>query len=229
MVGIALAVSLGNWQTRRADEKLALQQRFDDQSRAVALQVPPRAADTREFEFSRVAARGEFLARHTILLDNRVQKGVVGYQVLTPLRIEGGELCVLVNRGWVAAGPRREVLPAISTPAGLQSIEGIALAPRGRYLELGGNTGPAADPGPVWENLDVGRFARVSRLPLQPFVIQQAGGAEDGLNRAWERPDTGVNMHRGYAFQWYALAVLILVLYVTLNLKRIETPAPRQD
>ncbi len=34
---------------------------------------------------------------------------------------------------------------------------------------------------------------------------------------------------RGYAFQWYSLAALILVLYVVLNLHRTEPAPPRQD
>jgi surfeit locus 1 family protein len=228
-IAIAIAVLLGNWQVWRAEEKLALQERFDDRGRGAVLQISARAIDARAVEFFRVAARGEYLSRHTILLDNRVQNGIVGYQVLTPLRIEGGELCVLVNRGWVAAGSRREVLPQFSTPAGVRTIEGIAVVPARKFFELGGGADPAADSGPVWQHLDFERIARTTHLPLQPFVIQQTGAAEDGLQRVWERPDTGVNIHRGYAFQWYALAILILVLYVTLNLKRIDTQAPRQN
>jgi surfeit locus 1 family protein len=228
-IAIAIAVLLGNWQVRRTEEKLALQERFDDRGRGAVLQVPALAIDARAVEFSRVAARGEFLSRHTILLDNRVQNGIVGYQVLTPLRIEGGELCVLVDRGWVAAGSRREVLPQFSTPAGMQTIKGVAVVPSTKFFELGGGADPAADPGPVWQHLDFERFSRTTHLPLQPIVIQQTSAAEDGLKRVWERPDNGVNTHRGYAFQWYALAVLVLILYVTLNLRRIETQAPRQE
>jgi surfeit locus 1 family protein len=166
-------------------------------------------------------------ARRPVYADEGVQNGIVGYQVLTLLRIEGGKLCVLVNRGWVAAGSRREVLPQFSNPAGMQTIEGVAVVPARKFFELGRLADPAADAGPVWQHLDFERFARTSRLPLQPFVIQQTSAAEDGLKRVWEHPDTGVNTHRGYVFQWYVLAILIL--YVTLNLKRIETQAPRQD
>jgi surfeit locus 1 family protein len=228
-IAITIAAALGTWQLRRAEEKLALQERFDDRGRGAALQVSARTIDARAVEFSRVDARGEFVPRHTILLDNRVQNGVVGYQVLTPLRIEGSELCVLVNRGWVAAASRREVLPKFSTAAGMRTISGVAVVPSRKFFELGRGAGPATDQGPVWQHLDFERFARSTRLPLQPFVIQQTSDAEDGLKRVWERPDTGVNIHRGYAFQWYALAILVLVLYVTLNLKRIVTQAPRQD
>jgi surfeit locus 1 family protein len=216
VLALAAAISLGNWQVRRAGEKLALQERLDDRSHGAPVQIPSQPVAAGAIEYSRVTVRGEFLPQHTILLDNKVHNGQVGYQVLTPLRIEGGELCVLVNRGWVAAGPRREILPQFPTLAGTQQVEGIAVPPARRYFELG----PAVTSGPVWQNLVLGRYAAATRLTLQPFLVQQLNVGDDGLTRIQERPDTGVNMHRGYAFQWYALGVLVVVLYVALNLKR---------
>ena len=230
---MAIAVSLGNWQLRRAEEKQALQERFDNRGRGGTLQVPSRLVEMKDVEYARVLVRGEFLPQHTILLDNRVRNGVVGYDVLTPVRIEGGKLCVLVNRGWIAAGPRRDVLPKFPTPAGPQSLEGIAVAASGRYFEFGGDHAAGEDTGaavkPVWQNLNLERYAETTRLALQPFIVRQTSASNDGLARIWERPDRGVNIHRGYAFQWYSLAVLILVLYVILNLRSIEPAPPRQD
>ena len=232
-VAMVVALSLGNWQMRRAEEKQALQERFDNRGRGATLRVPSRLVEVKDVEYARVSVRGEFLAHHTILLDNRVRNGVVGYEVLTPVRIEGGELCVLVNRGWVAAGPRRDVLPIFPTPAGLQSIEGIALFPGGRYFEFGGDHAVGKNNGAVaqrvWQNLNFERYAETTRLALQPFLIRQTSASDDGVARVWERPDRGVDVHRGYAFQWYSFAALILVLYVVLNLRSIDTASPRQD
>jgi surfeit locus 1 family protein len=216
LAALAAAVSLGNWQVRRAGEKLALQEKLDDRSHAAAVQIGPQLVSAQAIDYSKVEARGEFLPQQTILLDNKIYRGQVGYHVLTPLKLEGGATCVLVNRGWIAAGPRRDVLPQVATPAGVQRVEGIAVPPSRRYFELG----PATTTGPVWENLVLDRYAAATGLALQPFVLQQLNAGSDGLVRIEERPDTGVNMHRGYAFQWYALAALVLVLYIALNLKR---------
>ena len=226
-------MSLGNWQTRRAAEKQALQERSDNRERGATLRLPGRLIEVKDVEYARVSVRGEFLPHYTILLDNRVRNGVAGYEVLTPVRIEGGGLSVLVNRGWIAAGPRRDVLPKFPTPAGPQSLEGIALAPSGRYFELGAGYAAggkaAAAMEPVWQNLNFERYAETTRLALQPFLIRQTSASDDGLARIWERADRGVDIHRGYAFQWYSLAALILVLYVVLNLRSTEPAAPRQD
>src|SRR4030081_1359853 len=84
LAGLACAagIALGNWQTRRAEEKRAL---------------------GAERATKHIAARGIFLPQHTVLLDNKLRHGRACYQVITPLRLAGSELHVLVNRGWIAA------------------------------------------------------------------------------------------------------------------------------
>ena len=217
LLAVALTISLGNWQSGRAAEKLALAQALADGAKQAVLVVPPRPVETRGFEFSRVSVSGEYAPKHTVLLDNKILRGTVGYQVLTPLRISGSDLYVLVNRGWVASGVRRDVTPLIqSPPAGIQSVEGVALVPTTRILELSSNT----EEGQVWQNLVLSRYEKWSGLRLQPFVLQQESAASDGLLRVWDRPDTGVDKHRGYALQWYSLATLIVILYVFHSFKR---------
>ena len=216
LAAIALTVALGNWQSRRAEEKLALGRDLDDASRRAVLALPPSPVDAHGYEFSHVSVRGEYSARHTILLDNKVLRGTPGYHVLTPLKIGGGDMYVLVNRGWVAAGARRDSLPQIQTPSGTATVEGIAVVPSIHILELGAKT----EEGIVWQNLVLARYAKWSGLKLQPIVLQQTSDSADGLVRAWERPDTGADRHRGYAFQWYALAITILISYVALSFKR---------
>jgi len=216
LAAIALTVSLGNWQTRRAEEKLALGRDLDDAASRAVLALPSQPVDAHDYEFRRVSVRGEYLEKRSILLDNKVLNGDAGYQVITPLRIAGGDWYVLVNRGWVAAGLRREVLPQIRTPTGTSTVEGIAIVPSSHIFELGTRT----EEGSVWQNLVLARYAKWSGLKLQPIVLQQTSHADDGLARVWVRPDTGADKHRGYAFQWYALATTILITYVALGFKR---------
>ncbi|TMH77144.1 MAG: SURF1 family protein [Betaproteobacteria bacterium] len=212
---IALTISLGNWQTRRAEEKLELGRRLDEAAKGPVLSVPSVRLDASALERRRVSARGRFVARAVLLLDNKVLHGAAGYHVLTPLKLEGGELHVLVNRGWIAAGERAR-LPAVPTPENIQTIEGIAVAPSRRFIELA----PEAASGPLRQNLVPEREEKRLGLGLQPFVIEQTSDAQDGLAREWERPDTGVDRHRSYALQWYSFAALAAVLYVALSFKR---------
>jgi surfeit locus 1 family protein len=219
---IALTIALGAWQTRRADEKLEAGRLLDEAARAPVLQVPSVRVDAAGLERRRVAARGTFVARDTFFLDNKVMHGAAGYQVVTPLRHESGGAYVLVNRGWIAAGERSR-LPEVPTPEGVQTIEGVAVVPGLRFLELA----PEADSGNLRQNLVLSREEKRLGLSLQPFVIEQTSDARDGLVRAWDRPDAGVDRHRSYALQWYSFAALAAVLYVALGFRRARSAAGR--
>lgn len=164
----------------------------------------------------RVVAHGAYTDRYTILLDNRVHRGRVGYQVVSPLRIGASDTHVLVNRGWIAAGRTRAELPQLPPSAGERTIEGIAVVPSAEVFELA----PETPRGPVWQNLVLDRYRAWSGLKVQPFVIQQTSEADDGLIREWIRPDAGADRNRAYAWQWFSLSALALVLYIALNVRR---------
>jgi surfeit locus 1 family protein len=216
LVFLVLTVSLGNWQGQRAASKRALQARYD----AALLEEPVHAGSTlldRDATlYRKLELEGVFDDARTILIDNRVLNGAAGYHVLTPLRVDGSPFAILVNRGWIAVGRSRERVPAPPTPVGRVRLEGVAADPRSRFVELGN----AAPQGRVWQNLDFARYAEASGLRLQPVVLQQTSDAADGLRRDWPRPDTGVDTHVSYAFQWYSLAMTLTVLWLVMNVRR---------
>ena len=211
-----LTLWLGNWQSERADTKRALQARYDAALEAAAIPVGGTLLDRDSVLYRRVEVKGTFDDAQTILLDNRVYNGVAGYHVLTPLKIQGSQLAILVNRGWVAAGRSRDQLPETPAPQGVIKLAGMATDPHSRYVELMQSTSQ----GRVWQNLDFERFAANYGARLQPVLLLQTNRTEDGLVRDWPRPDTGVSMHVGYAFQWYSLATTLTVLWLVLNVKR---------
>src|SRR5437762_1964053 len=82
MLACAAGVALGQWQTRRADEKKRLGAQQEQALRAPAVDISA-AQDARGLLGMRVVARGAFDAGRTVLLDNKILHGRVGYQVLT--------------------------------------------------------------------------------------------------------------------------------------------------
>jgi surfeit locus 1 family protein len=201
LAACAAGIALGNWQAGRAEEK--------------------RGAGAKEL---RAEVRGTFLERHTILLDNKLHRGRTGYHVVQPLRLAapaaGTAQHVLVNRGWIAAGPRRDALPAVRTPAGEIVVEGV----RRERFQRAMDAGPPAG-GIVWQNASVDAFAAWSKLSLAPWVIEQHSPADDGLVREWPRSESGVEKHESYSLQWYALAALSGVLFIVLSFRRNGPPA----
>jgi surfeit locus 1 family protein len=216
VVGVIATAYLGSWQLDRAAYKLDLQQRMDVARAQPPLHLPAALVRTEDVAYHRVEAEGEFRPDLTVLLDNKVHEGAVGYEVVTPVRLGDSGLHVLVDRGWVKAPPTRSELPSVSTPAGRVRVEGIALPPPSRFVELSDRTVA----GRVWQNLRLDRYREAYGIDLQPVLIQQHNDLGDGLVRAWRRPDAGVDVHRAYALQWFAMTGVITILYVVLNVRR---------
>jgi surfeit locus 1 family protein len=218
VVGVVTTAYLGDWQMRRAAYKLDLQQRMQFASAQAAVHLPTTPMKSDDAVYYRVEADGEFRPELTIFLDNKVHDAVVGYEVVTPLRLANSRMHVLVNRGWVKAPLLRSELPAITTPAGAVRVEGIALPPPTRYVELSSNT----IAGQVWQNLQFERYREQFGIALQPVLVQQHNDLGDGLDRSWKRVDTGVDRHRAYALQWFVMSAVILFVYLLLNVRRTK-------
>jgi len=213
---IAATIALGNWQQGRAAEKTALAAKISRLAYEPPVNVGRDRFEVESVQHRRLEARGYFEPQHMILLDNRIRRGRAGYEVVMPLRIDGAGPRLLVNRGWIAGTGARDRLPVVRTPDGEVRVLGRALVPGLRIYELG----EATVEGNVWQNLTMDRYSQQTGLAVQPVLLQQESTLDDGLLRDWPAPDTGVGTHKSYAFQWYALSVLILITYVVLSFRR---------
>lgn len=207
---------LGDWQLSRAQEKEDRQEQLERLSQQPAVAMPTSPVRIEDFKFRQVEARGTYDPAHTIYLDNKIYKGIAGYHIITPLRLDSSSMHVLVNRGWVAADGDRSKLPQVPTPVDQVNVSGIAISPTQRTLELSAETVL----GQVWENLHLERYRETTGLALQPVVILQQDDLKDGLVRQWDRPDSGAARNLGYAFQWFAMALAIIIIYLVLSVKR---------
>lgn len=202
MVGTTL---LGNWQMQRAAEKQDMQLRIDAGVRAVPVPVETLGVPA---EWQNVSLIGNWRAEGTIYLDNRVHDGRAGYHVLTPLQLANGQGWVLVNRGWVFAGPDRATLPPVPTALEPTTVIGQVREPESAPFTLAAEAGQGA----LWQYIDVARYREWSGLAVSDWIVQQTSSSDDDLVRDWPRPDAGMDRHRGYALQWYSFAGIALAL-----------------
>ncbi|MEP6607405.1 MAG: SURF1 family protein [Burkholderiaceae bacterium] len=226
-VGILAAISLGNWQTRRGDDKLGLQAQADAAERAEPVDIVASPSSIEQVAAAlprRVRISGVFDPAGTIYLDNRSLNGVAGVYVLTPLVIRSDLPAVLVDRGWKARDALDRTRVDIASPAtGVVRLQGLAVSRPSTLLELGGGQEHRV-PG-LWQNLDYAAYEQSTGRRVARFVVRQTAdagtdNAADGLRREWPRPATGVETHRGYAFQWYSLAALIALGIIGLAATR---------
>jgi surfeit locus 1 family protein len=215
VVVVAIGIALGFWQLDRARQKLSLEAGIQTQGALPMLDDSALAADPATLVHRRARLKGQWLADATLFLDNRQMQGRPGFFVLTPLRLPTGG-AVLVQRGWA---PRdfqdRTRLPQVPTEAGdVELVVRLAPPPAKLYEFAGGGLGP------IRQNIDLAALSQELKLPLLPLSALQTSEATDGLLRDWPAPATDVHKHYGYAFQWFALATLILGLYVWFQLIR---------
>jgi surfeit locus 1 family protein len=212
---ILLTARLGWWQLDRAAQKTAMQRSLDER-RA----LPPLAADALPASGSlepmlrdrRAQLQGVWQADEVVYLDNRPMAGRTGFYVVMPLRLDDGT-AVLVQRGWLPRDLReRTRIAPHRTPAGRTAVAGRIAPALPRLYEF-----EAAASGPIRQNLELDAFARERRLRLRPWVLiedESRPPADDGLLRQWPAPASTVHTNYGYAFQWFALCALTLILYV---------------
>ncbi|MEO6921416.1 MAG: SURF1 family protein [Collimonas sp.] len=229
---VALGIALAQWQTRRGDQKQLIESKLLQRESEPVLRLGDAAADVDQIEYRRLALRGEFIGGWPVYLDNRPLNGVAGFYVLMPFKIAGSDSYVLVARGWLPRDPSdRSKLPSYPTPAGTVEIEGLARRDFGHVMQLG-DASPL-QPQAIVQNLGITGFAAASKFKLQPFVVEQTSDAGDHMQRAWPRPSLGIERHRGYAFQWYALAAMAFIFFVVTGFRRgsenTNKPADQQS
>lgn len=216
---MAVGIAAGQWQTRRAAAKEAIAVQLAQRAAEPLLALDARRLPADDAAYRKLSVRGEFVPNWPVYLDNRPYRGMAGLYVLMPFRIAGSQMHVLIARGWVPRNPaNRTQLPVIQTPAGMVAVQGMARRNPGRLLQLGKQD--ALRPGAILQNLEISGFAQASGLQMQPFLLEQTSALPDGLVRDWPQPSSGIDKHRGYAFQWFALAAMAFVFFVATGFRR---------
>jgi surfeit locus 1 family protein len=216
VMGVAITFSLGMWQLGRAAEKTSLQNAKQQQWGQVVLDG--RSLGTAQDDANqrttlihrRMSLKGQWLAEHTVFLENRQMNGKPGFFALTPLKLEGTGAVVLVQRGWSQRSfTDRTALPTMQTPDGWVEVQGHLAPWPSRLYDFGGT-----ETGPIRQNLDLTAYRQATGLPVLEVTLLQSGTASEGLLREWPVVASGVEKHHGYAFQWFGLSGLIALLYV---------------
>jgi surfeit locus 1 family protein len=222
LVCVGITCALGFWQLGRAQTKLDWQAEITKKGQMPTLDGA-FLGTSQDSEGNRsglvhrpIKLEGEWLAPFTVYLDNRQMNARPGFYVLTPFKVQATGAVVIVQRGWVGRDfTDRTRLPAIQTPTGTVSLNGLIALPPSKLYALG-EEGKAV----IRQNLDLQDFRVETGLPLLEISVIQQGSASEGLLREWPQVATGVQKHYGYAFQWFGLAFLIALLYVWFQIVR---------
>jgi cytochrome oxidase assembly protein ShyY1 len=224
VLAIVLFTSLGRWQSRRAVEKQAM---LDAAAQVLERRTPmplSAAADAaRAQAYDWAQGRGHFDPRGPLWLDNQQRDGRTGvrlYRIFQPE--QPGARPLLVDLGWLPLpGDRR--LPQPPAPAGMIEVRGLLAPPPSAGLALGPALA-AQDAGWLLTRVEPQAIVEATGLsgPLAPRVLRldpalPLGHARDLALLANTLPP---EKHRGYAVQWFALALAVLVTALILTFRK---------
>lgn len=224
---LPLFIYLGFWQLSRAEQKRVLQDDFNMRQLAPPVDlngIYDLDKKFAELHWRKVKMQGTFAEDMNILLDNQVVNGVAGYFVYTPFKLEQYQVWVLVNRGWVATGERRDNVPDVNI-GGQQVLDisgSVKSLPRTGILLAENRLEQIGDGVYRLQKLVLDDIEVFTQLQFLPYVVRLDPVSAAGFSRVWAVPGSGEQKHLGYAFQWFAMAVAVLFIYLVLNVRRLE-------
>ena len=165
----------------------------------------------------------QLAARQPVLLDNQLRDGRAGLKVYHAARVDAG--AVLVDLGWLPLPADRQ-LPRIAPLQGRIEVQGLWAPPPSPGLALGPALAATAQPR-VWlaTRLDIPAIATQLQLPAAALpcqVLRLDPAMPLGYARDLELlPNTlPPSRHLGYAVQWFAMALAVLVIAGVLHVRR---------
>ncbi|MGH2582137.1 MAG: SURF1 family protein [Anaerolineales bacterium] len=224
LLAAAVLVRLGFWQLDRLQQRRAFNSRVVEQQNddPLVLDESNLDLDLYSMEFRQVVVTGEYLPEDEIMLRNQVWPGEfgseLGVSLFTPLRIQGTDAAILVERGWI---PETDV----HNRKQYEEVGTVIVRGQLRRDETDFDLVAFLRPDPplaadeprraLWNNLDLDSVASQMDGELLPVYVQRFADGEQTRPPYALPPtlDLSEGPHLGYAIQWFSFAGLLLAGY----------------
>lgn len=214
---VILMTNLGFWQIRRAHEKeQMLQLLADDHMTAITKKSQIKSLP----RYANIKLKGHYLNTSQLLLDNQVDKGVLGYHVFTPFMIDDLNLYLMVNRGWIAKSAMDSELLNVSSDQ-IQIAGKLNTAPQ-VGIQLGEIELDKNQPQQVMTYFDkekVLSFLHETLCQSLNCVVSQKilwlqKDQVNGFKRDWNPVVMLPAKHIAYAVQWFGMTVVLIIIFI---------------
>ena len=222
LILLPVLLGLGYWQLERAEQKRAIQAEFSASynKSAVVLNDYQKRDEPGSLRWRPVIISGRYTGS-AYFLDNQVYRGEPGYRIYAPLKLSGSDDVVLVERDWQPLGDGRQRLPAIELPQGNMHLQGRVVPAPATGIMLGEHRIQRMTKQRYRvQRIKPAELASHSGTNLLPYVVRLDKAPHAGDDRRAALNGFGSERHVGYAFQWFALAVTLVIIYLSVNIKR---------
>jgi len=220
MICIPLFIKLGLWQYNKAELRKEIQSSYNTSLDQDALVLPDNLTDVDAWKYKKIKVKGQYETKYQILLDNQVEENVAGFHVITPLRLDGSNDYVLINRGWVAGGANHKDTPTINTPDHSLEIIGFVWVPSKKIFSLESDNEKSSWK-TVWQHMDMERYQKSIPIHILPLVIKlDSKSNAGGFVRKWQLPASKIATNMGYAYQWFGFTIASILIFLFTSIKK---------
>ena len=214
---LVLLISLGFWQLDRADEKRAIEDQIAS-ANSGDVELVTSVEFLKDKEYYHVRLQGSYVGDKQFIYDNQIVDQISGYYVLTPFILTGTSKAVLINRGFIPWGGRRDKLANVDIGEKTTEVKvQISIPVKRMELKVSETTG---DFPVLIQALDLDEMSTIASLDFASVVGLLNPESENGFVRKWEPYTGSIERHIGYAIQWFLMAFVLAFIGIRLAIKQ---------
>lgn len=218
---IILCLLLGDWQLHRYQYKknllLTYQQRLASPAKIFSQITEPLT----HLQFQPITAKGYYVNKLTMLVQNKFYKDQIGFEVLTPMRIASEKKLLLVDRGWIKALDNR-LAPTIDKVTNEQHIKGYIKLLNEYQFTLGENILNSSSFPIIMQKIDINEISHITKQFFYPFIVRLDATQTNGFIRDWNIISVLPQRHMAYAVQWFIMAITLVIAFLFFCCQRIN-------
>ena len=219
LVAFILFVRLGFWQLDRADQKNTINSEYV--KRQAEEIIENESLISEEFLWRKFIISGKFIEPN-IFLDNQMNYRTAGYVILTPYKTINNKI-ILINRGWHPLPELRNQIPRIEKNID-KKLVGVLTPIPAHGIVLGGNNYEEINSQSIRiQRVDLDELIsklNIEKFDLYPFMLTLTDPIDKNLTSNLILPVSDSEKNYGYAFQWFAFALTLLIIFVVLRKKK---------